>query len=81
MYGDYYKKYNNFLLTSCQHQYHTEKIPTKSLPQDERVAYYASHILERRDSEGNVQQKPDTCKISETGKEWGGAYGFSIASI
>ena len=79
--GDYYKKFNNFLLTSCQHQYHTEKIPTKSLPQDERVAYYASHILERRDSEGNVQRKHDTCKISETAKEWGGAYGFSIASI
>jgi hypothetical protein len=86
--GDYYKRYNNFSLTSCQHRYLTEKIPKKSRTQDEKVVYYTSHILaeetvkkESNDLMNNVQRKYDICKISETAKEWGGAYGFSITSI
>jgi hypothetical protein len=88
MYGDYCKKYNNFSLTSCWHQYHSEEIPTKSWTQDEKVAYYTLHILaegrvkkESEDLVNNVQRKYDICKISETAKEWGGAYGFLITSI
>lgn len=85
--GDYYKKYNNFSLTSCRHQYHTEENPTKSLTQDEKVAYYTSYILaeervkkESTDLMNNVQRKYDICKISETAKECGRAHGFSITS-
>lgn len=84
--GDYYKKYN-FLLTFSRHQYRTVTIATKSCTQDEKVPYYTSHILaeetvmkESKDlvktSNGNM-----TCEISETAKEWGKAYCFSIISI
>jgi hypothetical protein len=85
--GDYYKKYTSRLPT-VDYQYHSEVIPTKSWTQDEKVAYYTSHILanetvkkESKDLVNNIQRKYDICKISKTAKEWGGAYSFSITSI
>jgi hypothetical protein len=69
--GDYYKKYllNNSLI-SCLHQlskwtiHHTEKMPTKSWTQeDARVAYYTSHILQRRGSEERIKKSCEQCAM------------------